>query len=160
MDPPAVIGLAAGHKLQPQSKAVGAPPTRLTRVGAGARSARLGPMVPKSCMGSAAGAHAPRPPDGPPPQWRSAGGRSRSPAARARIKRQADRAASRPDKDVDEAWEDAEDEREEAEALHAEATAADAAEAARKEEDALVEECASAVIHAEDNRYIYRGCGK
>jgi hypothetical protein len=58
------------------------------------------------------------------------------------------------------AWEDAEDERQEAEALHAEATASDAAEAARKEEDALVEECASAVIHAEDNRYIYRGCGK
>jgi hypothetical protein len=78
----------------------------------------------------------------------------------AKIKRMEDRAASRPEFDVDEAWEDAEDDREEAEALHAEATAADAAEAARKEEDALVEECASAVIHAEDNSYIYRGCGK
>jgi hypothetical protein len=85
-------------------------------------------------------------------------------AGLAKAKRMEDRAAARalarPEFDVDEAWEDAEDEREEAEALHAEATAADAAEAARKEEDALVEECASAVIHAEDNSYIYRGCGK
>jgi hypothetical protein len=87
-------------------------------------------------------------------------------AGLAKAKRMEDRAAARalarPEFDVDEAWEDAEDEREEAQALHAEATAADAAEAARKEEDALVEECASAVIHAEDNRYIYiyRGCGK
>jgi hypothetical protein len=55
---------------------------------------------------------------------------------------------------------------EEAEALleeaEAEATAAAAAEAARKEEDALVEECVSAVISgieesAEDNSYIYIG---
>jgi hypothetical protein len=85
-------------------------------------------------------------------------------AGLAKAKRMEDRAAARalarPEFDVDEAWEDAEDEREEAQALHAEATAADAAEAARKEEDALVEECASAVIHAEGNRYIYRGCGK
>jgi hypothetical protein len=90
-------------------------------------------------------------------------------AGLAKAKRMEDRAAARalarPEFDVDEAWEDAEDEREEAQALHAEATAADAAEAARKEEDALVEECASAVISgieesAEDNSYIYRGCGK
>jgi hypothetical protein len=98
---------------------------------------------------------------------------ARSSAGLAKAKRIEDRAAARardrPEFDMDEAWEDAEDEREESAALlaeaEAEATAAAAAEAARKEEDALVEECASAVISgieesAEDNSYIYRGCGK
>jgi hypothetical protein len=98
---------------------------------------------------------------------------ARSSAGLAKAKRIEDRAAARardrPEFDMDEAWEDAEDEREESAALlaeaEAEATAAAAAEAARKEEDALVEECASAVVSgieesAEDNSYIYRGCGK